>query len=228
MKNISEQMVNYDREQMRRAAHNMPDQYEDKQQVEQVAQVINGVFSQLLATFPAGLINRTQEELNEIRRQWVLAFMENGITTLEQVKAGMRVARRQEKPFLPSPGQFVAWCRESGGALNLNVEQLVAEYWDWRKRAFEFTSSEQFPWSQPVVYHICTELRNQSTELQLSPKELNRAAADLLAKWEERVAQGKPIPPIRRALAAPAAPRGPTPAEIMMAEYKRRKANGSV
>lgn len=228
MKNISEQMVNYDREQMRRAAHNMPDQYEEKQQVEQVAQVINGVFSQLLATFPAGLINRTQEDLNEIRRQWVLAFMENGITTIEQVKAGMRVARRQEKPFLPSPGQFVAWCRESGGALNLNVEQLVAEYWDWRKRAFEFTSSEQYPWSQPVVYHICTELRNQSTELQLSPKELNRAAADLLAKWEDRVSQGKPIPPIRRALAAPTAPRGPTPAEIMMAEYKRRKANGSV
>ncbi|WP_240331513.1 replication protein P, partial [Enterococcus faecium] len=25
------------------------------------------------------------------------------------VNAGMRVARRQNRPFLPSPGQFVAW-----------------------------------------------------------------------------------------------------------------------
>ena len=27
---------------------------------------------------------------------------------MEQVNAGMRVARRQNRPFLPSPGQFVA------------------------------------------------------------------------------------------------------------------------
>ncbi|QAZ73203.1 Replication protein P [Escherichia coli] len=112
MKNIAAQMVNFDCEQMRRIANNMPEQYDEKPQVQQVAQIINGVFSQLLATFPASLANRDQNELNEIRRQWVLAFRENGITTMEQVNAGMRVARRQNRPFLPSPGQFVAWCRK--------------------------------------------------------------------------------------------------------------------
>ncbi|EPY2820141.1 TPA: replication protein P, partial [Escherichia coli] len=106
MKNIAAQMVNFDREQMCRIANNMPEQYDEKPQVQQVAQIINGVFSQLLATFPASLANRDQNELNEIRRQWVLAFRENGITTMEQVNAGMRVARRQNRPFLPSPGQF--------------------------------------------------------------------------------------------------------------------------
>ena len=95
MKNIAAQMINFDREQMRRIANNMPEQYDEKPQVQQVAQIINGVFSQLLATFPASLANRDQNELNEIRRQWVLAFRENGITTMEQVSAGMRVARRQ-------------------------------------------------------------------------------------------------------------------------------------
>ena len=73
MKNIAAQMVNFDREQMRRIANNMPEQYDEKPQVQQVAQIINGVFSQLLATFPASLANRDQNELNEIRRQWVLA-----------------------------------------------------------------------------------------------------------------------------------------------------------
>ncbi|MCQ8812074.1 replication protein P, partial [Escherichia coli] len=72
----------------------------------------NGVFSQLLATFPPSLANRDQNELNEIRRKWVLAYRENGITTMEQVNAGMRLARRQNRPFQPSPGHFVAWCRE--------------------------------------------------------------------------------------------------------------------
>ncbi|OVC97517.1 hypothetical protein UQ13_25095 [Escherichia coli] len=55
MKNIAAQMVNFDREQMRRIANNMPEQYDEKPQVQQVAQIINGVFSQfcLLHTFDA-------------------------------------------------------------------------------------------------------------------------------------------------------------------------------
>ena len=228
MKNIAAQMVNFDCEQMRRIANNMPEQYDEKPQVQQVAQIINGVFSQLLATFPASLANRDQNELNEIRRQWVLAFRENGITTMEQVNAGMRVARRQERPFLPSPGQFVAWCKQSGGALGITVDQVITEYWDWRNRSFEFTSSEHFPWSQPVMYHICVELRHRSTERQLTHGELAREAGDLLDMWERRVTEGKPVPPVRRAIAAPAAEHGPTPIQLLQAKYNRNKSNGMV
>ncbi|ECU0389430.1 phage replication protein, partial [Salmonella enterica] len=143
MKNIAAQMVNFDREQMRRIANNMPEQHDDKPQVEQVAKVINNVFSQLMAAFPATTANRSQAEMNEIRRQWVLAFRENGITTMEQVAAGMRVARRQERPFLPSPGQFVAWCREGSGALGVSVDDIMGEYWRWRKLVFRYPTSEQ-------------------------------------------------------------------------------------
>ena len=228
MKNIAAQMINFDREQMRRIANNMPEQYDEKPQVQQVAQIINGVFSQLLATFPASLANRDQNELNEIRRQWVMAFRENGITTMEQVNAGMRVARRQERPFLPSPGQFVAWCKQSGGALGITFDQVITEYWDWRNRSFEFTSSEHFPWSQPVMYHICVELRHRSTERQLTHGELAREAGDLLDMWERRVTEGKPVPPVRRAIAAPAAEHGPTPIQLLQAKYNRNKSNGMV
>ncbi|EFE8687398.1 phage replication protein [Escherichia coli] len=228
MKNIAAQMINFDREQMRRIANNMPEQYDEKPQVQQVAQIINGVFSQLLATFPASLANRDQNELNEIRRQWVMAFRENGITTMEQVNAGMRVARRQERPFLPPPGQFVAWCKQSGGALGITVDQVITEYWDWRNRSFEFTSSEHFPWSQPVMYHICVELRHRSTERQLTHGELAREAGDLLDMWERRVTEGKPVPPVRRAIAAPAAEHGPTPIQLLQAKYNRNKSNGMV
>ncbi|HHS8538984.1 TPA: replication protein P, partial [Escherichia coli] len=57
-------------------------------------------------------VKRCNEAKLELVRMNILAFRENGITTMEQVNAGMRVARRQNRPFLPSPGQFVAWCRE--------------------------------------------------------------------------------------------------------------------
>ncbi|EGM2645511.1 phage replication protein [Salmonella enterica] len=230
MKNIAAQMVNFDRERMCRIANNMPEQHDDKPQVEQVAKVINNVFSQLMATFPATTANRSQAEMNEIRRQWVLAFRENGITTMEQVAAGMRVARRQERPFLPSPGQFVAWCREGSGVLGVSVDDIMSEYWRWRKLVFRYPTSEQFPWrdKNPLYYHVCLELRRRGTEGQLSEKELILAAGDILHDWEKRALAGKPIPPVRRALAAPSRDRGPTPAEMLMAKYKQRKDAGLI
>ncbi len=61
MKNIAAQMVNFDREQgLRRITNNMPEQYDEKPQVQQVAQIINGVFSQLLATFRPVWLTRTR------------------------------------------------------------------------------------------------------------------------------------------------------------------------
>lgn len=39
MKNIAAQMVNFDREQMRRIANNMPEQYDEKPQVQQVTAI---------------------------------------------------------------------------------------------------------------------------------------------------------------------------------------------
>lgn len=228
MKSLSEQMIHHDREQFRCVANNLPEHYDEKPQLEQVAQVINNVFGQLLAAFPAATANREQSEMDEIRRQWVLAFMENGITSMAQVDAGMRVARKQVRPFLPSPGQFVEWCKQSGGALGITADQVIAEYWDWRNRSFEFSSSEQFPWSKPVMYHICTELRYRSTERQLTHSELTREAGVLLDMWDKRVTEGKPVPPVRRAISAPKADRGPTPAELLLAKYNRNKSNGMV
>lgn len=229
MKSLAEQMRNHDREQMSRMAHNLPEQYQECAPVEQVAQVFNKLFNELRAAFPASMANfRTQEDLNEFRRQWLLAFQENGIHTMAQVAAGMRVARRQEKPFLPSPGQFVAWCKEERCLLGITVDDVMTEYWKWRRLVFRFPTSEQYPWPAPVLYHICTELRRQSTDRQMTENEMRQAAGKVLAGWEERVAAGKPVPPIRRAIAAPAKASGPTPAEMLMAEYKKRKAAGLI
>lgn len=90
-----------------------------KQQVpEQAAQIFNELFRQLKAAFPALMTSiKDQSDLNELRRQWVLAFIENGITSIDQVNAGMKIARQQATPFLPSPGQFIAWCKK--GALKV-------------------------------------------------------------------------------------------------------------
>lgn len=229
MERLSEQLMNCDRENFRRIAHGMPEAPAERPQVEQTAEIFNALFSALRAAFPAAMAGfREQSDFNELRRQWVLAFQENGITTMAQVAAGMRIARRQEKPFLPSPGQFVAWCKEGRSLLGFSVDDVMNEYWKWRRLVFRFPTSEQYPWSAPVLYHICIELRRQSTDRQMTEKEMRQAASSVLARWEQRVAEGKPIPPVRRALAAPAKDCGPTPAEMLMEQYRQRKAAGLV
>lgn len=229
MERLSEQLMNCDRENFRRIAHNMPEASAERPQVEQTAEIFNSLFSALCAAFPAAMATfREQSEFNELRRQWVMAFQENGISTMAQVAAGMRIARRQEKPFLPSPGQFVAWCKEGRCLLGFSVDDVMTEYWKWRRLVFRYPTSEQYPWPAPVLYHICIELRRQSTDRQMTEKEMRQAASSVLAGWEQRVAEGKPIPPVRRALAAPAKDCGPTPAEMLKAQYAQRKAAGLV
>ena len=228
MKTLSEQMVNFDRENFARVAHGMPE-LQDTQvpPAEQTAEIFNALFSALRAAFPASVHSfNDQDAFNELRRQWLLAFRENGITTMEQVNAGLRVARRQERPFLPSPGQFIVWCREGRSVLGISAADVMAEYWKWQKLVFRYPSSEQYPWPKPLLYHNCLELRHPSTEGQLSRQELEREAVAVLDIWERRVISGKPVPPIRRALAAPKAATGPTPAQMLMAQYKRNKDAG--
>ncbi|ENK9531409.1 phage replication protein [Salmonella enterica] len=194
--------------------------------------LVDALFMQLKQIFPAATQTNLRSDADErvAKQQWIAAFSENGIRTRKQLSAGMQKARSSQSPFWPSPGQFISWCREGSGALGVSVDDIMGEYWRWRKLVFRYPTSEQFPWrdKNPLYYHVCLELRRRGTEGQLSEKELIRAAGDILHDWEKRALAGKPIPPVRRALSAPSRDRGPTPAEMLMAKYKQRKDAGLI
>ncbi|EAO2819934.1 phage replication protein [Salmonella enterica] len=194
--------------------------------------LVDALFMQLKQIFPAATQTNLRSDADErvAKQQWIAAFSENGIRTRKQLSAGMQKARSSQSPFWPSPGQFISWCREGSGALGVSVDDIMDEYWRWRKLVFRYPTSEQFPWrdKNPLYYHVCLELRRRGTERQLSEKELIRAAGDILHDWEKRALAGKPIPPVRRALSAPSRDRGPTPAELLMAKYKQRKDAGLI
>lgn len=192
--------------------------------------MVDILFSQLKQVFPASTQTNLRSEADErtAKQQWIATFVENGIRSREQLVAGMQKARASVSPFWPSPGQFVAWCREGKGTLGVSPADVMTEFWKWRKLVFRYPTSEQYPWPQPILYHVCLELRRRGVDRQMNEKELLSEAGNLLVHWEKRVAEGKPIPPIRRALAAPHQDRGPTPAQVLMAEYKRRQAQGRV
>ncbi|WP_231604227.1 replication protein P [Brenneria goodwinii] len=110
----------------------------------------------------------------------------------------------------------------------LNVDDVMAEYKRWRNESYRYSGSEKFPWRHPVLYHICIEMRRAGVERRMTAGELERLAERLLTKWVKTVNNGMSIPPIRRQLAAPKHPAGPTPAQLMYEEYLRKKAEGLI
>lgn len=129
----------------------------------------------------------------------------------------------------PSLAEFVALVADAGGGrLGITTSEVMSEYHRWRNESYRYDSSESFPWRHPVLYQICTELRRTGVERQMTPAELESFAAVQLAKWEKHLAEGKPIPPVRKQIAAPQHPSGPTPAELLIQEYKRRKKLGII
>lgn len=209
------------------------DSYDGRKVVNSDAEkLVDMLFENLMQVFPASTQTnlRTGDDIRVAKQQWIAAFAESGITAREQLSAGMQKARSSQSPFWPSPGQFISWCREGSGSLGVSVDDIMSEYWRWRKLVFRYPTSEQFPWrdKNPLYYHVCLELRRRGTDGQLSEKELIRAAGDILHDWEKRALSGKPVPPVRRALSAPKAAAGPTPAEMLMAKYKQRKDAGLI
>lgn len=105
---------------------------------------------------------------------------------------------------------------------------VMAAYKRWRNESYRYACSEQCPWRQPVLYQICTELRRAGVERQMTQPELERHAASQLAKWEKHLAEEKPIHSVRKQIAAPRHPSGPTPAQILMKHYQNRKKAGLI
>ncbi|HHX5192673.1 TPA: replication protein P [Yersinia enterocolitica] len=169
-----------------------------KQQVpEQAADIFNELFRQLKAAFPALMTSiKDQSDLNELRRQWVLAFIENGITSIDQVNAGMKIARQQATPFLPSPGQFIAWCKQGATrAAGLpDADELYDMVMDYAKRRDMFSSAEAFPWPSNPAYWMVTKLYSQQRVQGLSEQDLRKRCGKELADMSKRIEAGEPIP----------------------------------
>lgn len=198
MKSIAESMHNFERGNFQRIAAGLPEMQDAPgaaQQTAKTAEIFNGLFRQLLVVFPA-LANKAPEDLDEMRRQWLLAFKENGITTVEQINAGMRVARQQDKPFMPSPGQFVAWCKaEEAAAAGLpDANELVDLVYQYCRTRGLYPDAESYPWKCNAHYWLVTALYTDMRANALSDAELRRKAARELSRMIARINSGEMLP----------------------------------
>lgn len=74
--------------------------------------VINQLFENLFSVCKAWKVAIGDDQaIGDCKRQWLSAFKENNITSIDRVKRGMVKVRARQLPFLPSPGEFIAFCK---------------------------------------------------------------------------------------------------------------------
>ena len=119
------------------------------------AKLVNDLFKSLFACYPAwkqAFPAKTGDELdkavNTLKKNWIKAFAENQINTVQQVSLGMKRARQDTSDFLPGVGKFMGWCKPS--AEDLGLPSIQEAYSEATRKCRE-PSKKKF--NHPAVYH---------------------------------------------------------------------------
>ncbi|MFW0699045.1 replication protein P [Pantoea sp. R13S299] len=216
---------------------------------QEAARLVDKLFNQLKLVFPAAGQTALKSDAHETaaKRQWIAAFAEGGIRSLDQLTAGMRQARASTSPFWPSPGLFVSWCKDSSTILGVSIEEAMAEFHRYNRDRGLATSPEKFNWSKPVLYWVVTDARQAMLQRCLSESEVESFITRKLSEWAKKVAAGEQIPDPVQMLESKSRPAAyqpsandyeyrympnaahmgsVTPAQWLQAEYQRRKELG--
>ncbi|EJT8608556.1 DNA replication protein [Salmonella enterica subsp. enterica serovar Newport] len=160
--------------------------------------LVDALFDNLIRLFPAArnTILATPEDVAAMKRQWILAFVDGGITTVDQVRAGVKMARTQGNDFWPSCSKFIAWCREADrAALGLpSDDDVMAEFQRYAREHYQHSSPEEFNWSHPVMYWVVLDVRHLMHEHNYTSNEVLRSIQKHMRQWEKKIRSGESIP----------------------------------
>lgn len=138
-------------------------------------QVINALFRELMAIFPAWKQAwPDQEAINAAKATWTKAFMAERITKVEQIRFGIEQCRKVGSDFAPSVGKFIQLCQPTPEMLGLpTLESAFRE----ASRNAHPAMAGQANWSHDAVWHAAKESGFES---------LNRLETSLARKLFER------------------------------------------
>lgn len=150
--------------------------------------VVNSLIKELKAIFPAWRQAwPDDDDLQAYKRSMTKGFIAEGITSVEQIRFGVRACRTLPTNFVPSVGSFIAMCKPTPEMLGLPSEDDA--YAEAARNSYP--GSGRAVWSHPAVSHAAREvgLYNLSTmPLKASRLLFNRSYAivcRMLANGEE-------------------------------------------
>jgi hypothetical protein len=126
--------------------------------------VVNQLFKDLFSVNPAWKVSiGNDEDISNCKRQWISAFKENNITSIELLRKGMVKMRARSSPFFVSPGEFIAMCALE--AKDIGAPPLDDAYMEAIRNAYPDGTEKK--WSHPAVKYAAHKsdmffLRNRS------------------------------------------------------------------
>lgn len=138
-------------------------------------QVINALFRELMAIFPAWKQAwPDQEAIGAAKATWTKAFMAENITRIEQIRFGIEQCRKLGSDFAPSVGKFIKLCQPTPEMLG--IPPLAKAFRESCRNAHP-SMAGQANWSHQAVWHTAKECGFES---------LNRLETTLALKLFER------------------------------------------
>ncbi|MFS1582930.1 MAG: replication protein P [Candidatus Arsenophonus phytopathogenicus] len=162
----------------------------------QFIKLFNRFFESLKVIFPASIsVLKTSAEIEIFKQQWITAFAENNINSDHYVNAGLRIARQQKSPFLPSVGQFIDWCQqglaeESGLPTPQQLSEKLQAY--CRQRGHD--DIHEFDYGSNANYWLVHELYRAMITESLNARQVEDKARLLIDGLTKKLRNGYVIP----------------------------------
>lgn len=169
--------------------------------------IVEDIFSRLKAIYPNFFYSiLSQEELIEMKKQWMLALIEGQISSWSELNFGIKKARESKERFPPPVGQFVFWCK-SGYLDELickadlpNKEKLFSFVLEYSSKRFDYNSIEAYPFKNKYHRYLITGLFQENKNNRFSKQELINACEKELTKLTKLISSGKDIPEFKVAI----------------------------
>lgn len=140
-----------------------------------------------------------QTIMDASKLEWLAEFMRSGITSMDQLRHGMRMVSASKSAFVPAPGVFVSWCFAPEG---LGLPSVETAYLQALRNSHPGMEGRG-KWFHPAIYHAAAAAGFLS--LQTLPRELGIARFE--QKYQDqcrKIWRGEEIPPVPVAqIAAP-------------------------
>jgi hypothetical protein len=128
----------------------------DDRFTEQSYNVINSLFSQLAGIFPA--FNKawpTPVEFEAAKKNWLLALVENNINTMTKLQIGLKKARALGRPWIPSIGEFIEWCKPT--LKDYGLPEPNDAFREACRNGYDLKYNSNPSWSHQAVFHAASE-----------------------------------------------------------------------
>ena len=154
------------------------------------ADVVNALFKELQAIFPAWKQAWPDDDsLKAAKRSWIKAFIAAGINQLEQIRYGLQNCRQIGGDFAPSVGKFIKWCQPTPEMLGIPSHDKAF------REALENSHPSRFgdrTWSHAAVRHAALqcEVHNLGDLIPEKASKVFDRAYDITIR---RLVQGLPL-----------------------------------